>query len=323
MIMKRPWYPALAALLIALLLAGCTLNNTPEATPAPLGEATPPPSAAPLPSAEATAEEPTAEATSAATTVITGTPAISPGPIFQPGQLQSESIIINATGELQPATISATAGMTLALTLVNRNEADALLTFDLAPGGSATILVPGLLATSGGSPDETATPEPQPTARLFLSPTAGPISPTTTLEAPTAGQATPTALIGTPVISGSIEVFYVRYDQPGVYYVRCIADASGLPGGQSACAGSITITVAAASGAPGSTPTPEPIGGTAVATSTSALTGTTTLTATSAASPASATEAATSTSSAATAQATSAATAQATSAATPQATGTP
>lgn len=319
--MKRSWYPALAALLVALLLAGCTLNNTPEATPTLPGEATAPPSAAPLPSAEATAEESTPAETSAATSVITGTPAISPGPIFQPGQLQSESIIINATGELQPATISATAGLTLALTLVNRNEADALLTFDLAPSGSATILVPGLLATSGGSPDQTPTPEPQPTARLFLSPTAGPITSTATLAAPTAGQITPSPLIATPVISGSMEVFYVRYDQPGVYYVRCIADSSGLPGGQSACAGSITITVTASS-APSATSTPEPISGTAAVTSTSALTGTTTLTATSAASPASATEGATSTA-AATAQATAAATAQATSAATAQATGTP
>jgi hypothetical protein len=263
--MKRSRHPVLGILIMALVLAGCTLNNTPTPTP-PLAD-TPTPISLATPAEQATPAPPDSTATSAATAIITGTPAITPGLILQPGTLQSESIIVSADGALQPTTISATIGLTLALTLVNRDESDALLVFEL-PSGAMAILVPGALATPGEPPSlnptataldqtpETSTATPsataQPTERLLLPPTSGPISATIVATAP-AATATPTPLIQSPIISAPQEQFYLRYDQPGSYTVRCAADAAGAGGAQAICTGSVTIIVTAPATAPTTT----------------------------------------------------------------------
>jgi hypothetical protein len=310
--MGRLRYAALGTLLLALLLVGCNPLESTNIAPVPAtGEPI-------IETAVATESLPTAEPpeetalpatveTSAATAIVTGTAVISPTPGVEPGVIQEARIVVNAAGELEPQTITATVGITLALTLINRTESDALLVLDLPFIGAAGVILPGTLTITGTAPaltttpaagDETttalATEEPtalateEPTARLILQPTGAATSTRTAATSPaaTAARTTTPGVTATPAISGSQELIYLRFDQPGTYEIRCAASAAGETDEPAGCTGSVEIVVAE----PGLAPTPQatrtltaataPITGTAQVTGTAQLTATPPLTTT-------------------------------------------
>lgn len=246
------------ALALALALAGCTPSSG-QATLPPLATGTS------LPGGTATSiGEPTAlstptlastAVTSPTVTVETATPMLATPTATPTATQQLEQIEIDAAGQLSPAVISATVGVTLELMLVNRSPADAVLMLDVTPAGTLSLPLPA--ATISDTTPIALTPTPEPTGTTVLSGTPT-LEPTGT--AIITGTATPTPAPG----SAGVRTLWLRIDQPGSYTLRCIpAEPGALP----ACAGTVTITVAPA-GSP--TPTATPL-----ATATLAPTGTT------------------------------------------------
>jgi hypothetical protein len=181
-------YTLLGTLLIGFVLAGCDLGPTTNVAPSPSAGGT---TAAPTGGSPAVTEVTAAPSeTSAPTAIITGTAPLSPTSILQPGTIQSETITVNAAGALQPTRISATAGLTLEITLANRSEADALLVFDLAPSGAMAITLPGTLAITG-------TEEVHGASTATTSTIAAPGTTTEAVATPTATSATIATTTGT------------------------------------------------------------------------------------------------------------------------------
>src|SRR5262249_9621997 len=134
------------------------------------------------------------------------------------GTLQTARITINATGELEPPTISATAGLTLALTMDNRSENDALLVFDLAPAGTLAFTLPATLAVAS-----TATRATEPTSAATAGST-GTTTGTSTSEPAAAATSTisETSAPTEPLASSAHgTTALVRFDQPGTYQAHC------------------------------------------------------------------------------------------------------
>ena len=263
-----PRKPLLAYLVVAaLLIAGCD----------PTASSSQPTAEASLPTAEspAAAALATESSTSAATATAspTATAALT-------DTLQIERITINAAGELEPSVITATAGLSIELTLVNRSEADALLTFDLAPAGALGIplpAVPSSVVATLPTQTETAvvtptaaagpTAVPEPTARLILVPTFSATSVGSTTTAATSmvtasptPSATPTAVVTATAMPTSgpggaqaERIIRLRYDQPGSYEVRCAPPGAAEPAG---CIGTVTIAVVPPGSAPAPSATP-------------------------------------------------------------------
>jgi hypothetical protein len=270
----------------ALLFAGCTptgTTDTPTAQPAATSGsttlvATPggtTPAATTAATAAATATGPTAATTAEPTSVATTSPILT-------DTLQAERITINATGELEPDTITATVGLTIEFTLVNRGEADGLLVFELAPAGALAVPLPTTLISDTDSTTptlSTPTATPEPTAPLILAPTfSATLVPTGTATMtstpPPTSVLTPTST-STPTSTADLDatVIRLRYDQPGTYMVQCGAATSGAAPG---CAGSVAIVVQAP-GSAATTPTPLGLTPTLALTATTSLSGTATL----------------------------------------------
>jgi hypothetical protein len=270
----------------ALLLAGCTpsgTTDTPTAQPAATSGdttlvatagGTTPATVTTAATVAATATGPTAATTAEPTSVATTAP-------IPTDTLQAERITINATGELEPDTITATLGLTIEFTLVNRGEADALLVFDLAPAGALAVPLPTTLISDTDSTTptlSTPTATPEPTAPLILAPTFSatlvPTGTATTLSTPPPTNVLTPASTTTPTSTADLDatMIWLRYDQPGMYMVQCGAATSNATPG---CAGSVAIVVQA----PGSATTPTPLGLTPTLplTATTSLSGTTTL----------------------------------------------
>lgn len=279
---------------ILLILVGALLLNGCDTSPLSRQPTAAPTSGAAAPTEMSPTETPVAltqaEAADAEPTNV-GPPA---GPVLT-DTLQVERIAINASGELEPTVITATAGLTIELELLNRSEAESLLIFDLAPAGSLGIYLPAAAPLSDTAPitstaaPPTSTAISAPTTTVSTStpePTVPPslVPPSAATNVPTATQllaaiSSPTATSATPPITAtdrlSAATIWLRYDTVGAYLVRC---APELPGTAPGCSGSVEIRVAA----PGSIPpaTPAPLD--AAPTATTAPTSTTTLTSTAA-----------------------------------------
>lgn len=273
----------LSRIAILLILVGMLLLNGCDTSPL----SQPPTTAPPTPGAVAATEvRPVetpvaltqAEAATAASANV-GPPA---GPMLT-DTLQVERIAINASGELEPTVITATAGLTIELELLNRSEAESLLIFDLAPAGSLGFHLPAA-APLGDTATITSTAAP-PTSTAISAPTTT-VSTSTpeptvppSLVPPSATAGVPMATSATPSITAtdrlSAATIWLRYDTVGAYLVRCAPEQPGTAPG---CSGSVEIRVVA----PGSIPpaTPAPLD--ATPTATTALMSTTTLTSTAA-----------------------------------------
>jgi hypothetical protein len=271
--MVRFYHLAAGALLVGLMLAGCNPGDMTGATQATAPGQTP---GAATSAPETTPEGATTEAvlptsetaeTTEATTAATPTLLRSPTTVGTPEAIQSERIVVDATGELEPATIDATAGVTLELMLTNRSESDALLVFDLSPTGAMGIMLPATLAITNTPSTVTPTTALRPTAteQLLLQPTRSATSVATgTSETEATPEATPQArTIGpteeltttaTATPAGLERVVYLRYDQAGSYQVRCGPVPATDPSSIS-CTGSVTIVVESAAPAATRTPT--------------------------------------------------------------------
>ncbi len=269
--MSRTQFWATGLLIAALLIAGCSPTATTQTTAVPAAASTTEPTAGGTPTGASSA---TTSATSAATsTAATPTAATSTtmptASVVPTDTLQSAQLTINAAGAIEPSTISATAGVTLELTLLNRSAADALLVFDLAPGGMLGVPLPATVEVSS-----TATPVAvEPTAPLILAPTGQPTSAAATATGTLTTTSTPAPM------PGAIRLL-LRYDQPDTYQVGCAPIAAGPEA--AGCSGSASIVVAAPGATPTETPVPLPATSTPELTGTATLTGTAVTTATSA-----------------------------------------
>ena len=283
--MTRLRFVTIGALLLALALSGCTSSSSTGASQTTSLPVTAAPTTAATDETSETSE--TAAPTASDATALPGTPAP------PSGEIQREQITIDAAGMLQPSAITTTVGVTLALTLDNQSNRDALLLFDLSPAGGFAVNVPST-AVITGTPTPiaetsvpTSTSAPTSTSQLLLVPTSRASSALTSTATMTDTAvpdktAEPTATITsttTPIPQpGTGQLVYLRYDQPGSYQVACAAPAGDI-GGVTSCTGSVTITVEEAG--PITTATPEGTSTTPEITTTAEITATSEITSTS------------------------------------------
>ncbi|HEX5689172.1 MAG TPA: hypothetical protein VFX76_04185, partial [Roseiflexaceae bacterium] len=142
---------------LALALIGCdqtsSSNTAGPTAPGVVAIATSEPQATSAPIV------PTVDVATALSTAVGSTMPVTPT-----GEIQDEQITIDASGLLEPSTISTTVGVSLSLELINRNADDALLVFDLSPAGAFAVLAPGTGQISGTTTPISATSVPTATA---------------------------------------------------------------------------------------------------------------------------------------------------------------
>jgi molecular chaperone DnaK len=190
-------------LIPALLIAGCDATSLVQPTPVTLPGASAPAAEAPITAATAAAP-PTAEVSTAAAAPTAEGPSSTPAPN---DTVQIEQVQIDSAGELAPATITTTVGVTIELLLLNRGHDDALLLFELAPAGALGVPVPAATLTDTTPLSDTPPLAPTAIAADTATParTAAASVTSSATSAAATGAAEPTApLILVPTFSATL-----------------------------------------------------------------------------------------------------------------------